>query len=234
MKKIRAVAFDMDGLMLDSEPLYRASWQQVGGQLGFHISDEFYASLLGLTQEDCERALCREFGPGFPAEEFRRRALEVWERVVEASGIPIKRGLVELLDLLDARAVPFAVATSTSHDRARSSLAAAGVSHRVPLLVGGDQVRRGKPAPDLYLAAAAAVGVAPEACLALEDAEAGLEAARAAGMRVVLVPDLKQPSGKAARRALAVVEDLNAVAGLLEIHWEGMVRGAESARGGAE
>ena len=109
-------------------------------------------------------------------------------------GIALKPGLLDLLDWLEARRIPKAVATSTRRDRAQAKLARTALLPRFVALVGGDEVARGKPEPDIFLAAAARLGEAAQHCLVLEDSEPGVRAALAAGMTPIMVPDLHAPS----------------------------------------
>ena len=125
-----------------------------------------------------------------------------------ADAPPIKKGLHQLLDLLEARKIPRAVATSTRRDYAIPRLQQCGLVDRFATITTGDQIVHGKPAPDIYLLAARTINVQPSRCVALEDSEAGVCSAHAAGMTVCMVPDLKQPSDDIRRRAQGVYDSL--------------------------
>ena len=122
--------------------------------------------------------------------------------------MPHKPGLVTFLEYLHARRVPRAVATSTATAIATDLLERAGVRHHFTVIVGGDQVERGKPAPDIFLAAATRLGSPPDECLVLEDSGPGIRAAAAAGMRPILVPDRSEPAPEVRQLAYAVVGSL--------------------------
>src|ERR1700739_565246 len=109
--RIKAVIFDMDGLMLDSEPLYRAACQQAAAKCGYTISDAFHSRLIGRNTADTEKLLSDQFGPGFPMDTFRDTYQKLKAAFVSGP-LPKKHGLDELLALLDSRRVPKAVATS--------------------------------------------------------------------------------------------------------------------------
>jgi len=206
---ISAVVFDMDGLMLDTEPIYKAAWQQASTELGFDLDDQSYSRFTGRTSADCERELVRLFGADFPMPRFRQRWQELWRLSVEDGGISTKPGLLAFLSFVKDQALLSAVATSTEAGLAEFSLRNAGIAHSFDALVSGDQVARSKPAPDIYLEAARRLECDPVECVALEDSDAGVLAATAAGMVTVCIPDLKPPSDEAAAAATRVVASLN-------------------------
>jgi beta-phosphoglucomutase-like phosphatase (HAD superfamily) len=206
---IKAVVLDMDGLMLDTEPLYKAAWQQACAELGFDLNDQFYSRLIGRPNRDCERELMHLFGPGFPMTRFTARWPELWRSSVSVRGIPLKAGLLAFLSFVDEHALLSAVATSSDRAYTEFSLQSAGLVGRFDAIVTGEQVTRGKPAPDIYLEAARRLGLDPGECVALEDSDAGVLAASAAGMVTLCLPDLKPPSEDAVRAAACVLGSLD-------------------------
>ncbi len=202
--------------MLDTEHLYKSAWQRAASSLGFLLDDSFYFTLVGRTNEAGEAALAERFAPDFPLAAFRQRWEELWRAEVEAEGIPRKPGLTELLDYLSERKMPVAVATSSDRQYASFSMKAAGLAlASFAQVVTGEQVANGKPAPDIYIEAARRLGIPPARCLALEDSDAGILSASAAGMIAVMVPDLKPPSQAARQAAFRVLTSLGEVADLL-------------------
>ncbi len=212
---IEAVIFDMDGLMLDTEPLYRAAWQRAANELGYTLSDQVFIQMIGRSARDSEEILLNEFGPAFPLAAFQNRYPQLEARFREKP-LPKKRGLDELLSLLDSKRVPKAVATSTWGKIAIPGLASAGLLDRFDAIATGDEVTKGKPEPDLFLLAATRLGVEPEECLVLEDAEAGVIAAHRAGMQVFVIPDLQLPSVESSALANGVFDSLAEVANSLQ------------------
>ena len=191
---ICAVIFDMDGLMLDTEPIYKIAWQRAAIECGYPISEELYVDLIGRSRVDGENILRGAFGSPFSLEDFRA-ACHRCETAAFAEDPPARKpGLDELLALLDSRGVPKAVATSTERMQAAAQLGGLGLLERFNIIATGDEVVNGKPAPDLFLLAAHRLGMEPSQCLVLEDSEAGVIAAHRAGMQVYVVPDLKSPS----------------------------------------
>ncbi len=185
--KRTAVLFDMDGLMVDTELLARAAWQRVVAPYGLTISDSVYERMLGRrTVESAQLVLDALPLPLSRDELVERKTAEFLLSL--AGGVPAMPGLWELLERIEQSGLSWAVATSTPRPVAEIVLGKLGVVGRYMALACGDEVGHGKPAPDIFLLAAARLGVAPAACLALEDSAAGCAAAAAAGIRVVAVP----------------------------------------------
>jgi beta-phosphoglucomutase-like phosphatase (HAD superfamily) len=214
-----AIIFDMDGLMLDTEVLYRSAWQGAARACGFDLSHAGYAELIGLGRHEAEAKLARRFGPSFSVQTFASDWERRWAEQTRST-IPIKAGLIELLDWVDAQRVPFAVATSTDAEYAAACLRKAGLADRIDCLVTGDQVRARKPAPDLFVEAARRLRVRASRCVAVEDSDAGIAAAHAAGMRPIMVPDLKPPSEQSTALAWQICQSLHDVRALLASEWE--------------
>jgi HAD superfamily hydrolase (TIGR01509 family) len=196
-----AVLFDMDGLMVDTEPIYRQAVRRAAGELGYEVSDEAYAGMVGKGPADSERALCEAMGPQFPVEQFRERYHVHRDACFTEMPIPVKPGLLELLEWLERQRIPRGVATSTYRKRAIPRLETVGLLRHFSSVTTSDQVNRGKPAPDLFLLAAESLGVRPQQCIVLEDSEAGILGAHAAGMLTVMVPDLVAPTVQARQAA---------------------------------
>ncbi len=214
--QIQAVIFDLDGLLIDSEPIYRSAWQSAAADLGYELSHDLYLSLIGLCDRDAEDALIQVFGSEFPLARFRVLWPVRWRDQVDRSGIPIKPGLWDFLKVIEKHRLPVAVATSSDTKQVHMSLSAAGLHRRFSCIVTGDQLPKGKPAPDIFLEAAGRLGVLPHHCLVLEDSEAGVLAAKAAGMTVLMIPDLKQPSPQTAALAHGVFTSLKEAAQFVE------------------
>ena len=201
--------------MLDTEPIYRLAWMRAASDFGYEIDDGLYQRLIGRSNRDAERIVRDIFGEEFPTAEFRERWLERWHEQVERDGIARKPGLDSTLELLEAHGVPKVVATSTVESEALFTLGLAGLERRFDGIVTGDRVERGKPAPDIFLASAALLEVAPERCLAFEDSDAGVRAASTAGMWTVMVPDMQAPSREALEDADRVLDSLEEAPALL-------------------
>ncbi|MCX7682958.1 MAG: HAD-IA family hydrolase [Anaerolineae bacterium] len=187
MGDIAAVIFDLDGLMADSEPLAEWAWKQILARYGHELDAHTFQSIQGLRVADSAALLCARFAlPISPEEAQAERERLVLEAI--PARLQAKPGLYHLLSELETRALPLGLATSSSLAHARLSLQVLGVAERFRAIATGDDVTKGKPAPDLYLTAAERLGVPPPRCLALDDSPPGIEAAIAAGMFPVAVP----------------------------------------------
>lgn len=200
-RALGGVVFDMDGILIDSEPLFRMAAQRAARDLGHEVTDEVYCLWMGLPPAAVEASVVETMGADFPLAAFRDRFREIWVAHTDAHGVTPQPGIAELLAALAERGVPYAVATSTARDQARRSLALAGLDRYLEHLVCGDEVTDGKPAPEIFRRAAALIDVPPEHCVALEDSEAGVRAAAGAAMLTIMVPDLHQPSAEVAALA---------------------------------
>lgn len=203
----RGVIFDMDGLMLDTEPLYRSSMLQAAHELGYSLEEELHDRLLGRGIPEWRDRLIQIFGADYP--QFRNRRRQLWEHHVQERGVAPKAGLSELLNDLDQERVLKGIATSSSKPDALLCLGP--LVKRFEAVVTGDEVREGKPAPDIFLLAAQRLALSPEQCLVLEDSEPGAHAALAAGMSVIIVPDLQQPERALAAQVHRVCDSLEEV-----------------------
>jgi len=207
-RRPEAFIFDMDGLLMDTENVYKRSWSAAAGALGFDLTDQIYLTLIGITVADCEKRLVEHFGKTFPLDRFRGDARTRYEAIVKADGIPLKPGVHAVLDWAAQGNIPCGVGTSTVTEEARDRLKRHGILDRFVVVVGGDQIRRGKPDPETFLKVAEALAHPPEHCLVFEDAHSGVKAARAAGMSVVLVPDLLPATPEIAAQASGVFPSL--------------------------
>ncbi|UCH25377.1 MAG: HAD family phosphatase [Trueperaceae bacterium] len=215
-KDHHAVIFDFDGLMLDTEPVYKLAWQHACSEQGYLLSDERYAPLIGVPTADAEVELAREFGAGFSVERFAEKWPVLWREHIAEKGLERKPGLGEVLDLLAASAIPWGIATSSVREDVSFCLEVTGLAGKAQAIVTVDEVARGKPAPDIYLEAAERLAVDPVACVALEDSNAGARAALSAGMTTIVVPDLVAPEAEVAASVHAVVPSLHEAESLLK------------------
>jgi sugar-phosphatase len=227
IEPLRAVVLDMDGLLIDTEPVWRASEKQVFGELGIRLSEDDMLATMGRRIAELV-AHWREHRPWPGAETGEPNDAAIAERVIDrmvehvrTRGEPM-RGVPEAIALLRRMGLEIAIASSSSHrliDAVCERLGLASITVRC----SADDELRGKPAGDVYLTAARRLGLTPAACLAIEDSPNGVLAARAAGMRCIAVPDPHVAGDPGYREAQLVLGSLNDLdeARLRSLGWRG-------------
>lgn len=210
-RPVKAVVFDMDGLLFDSERLHARAALAAAQEIGCPLEMDVFVKLLGTTE--ARRILIEHYGADYPFDELRaawgRRVKQLFEAELE-----LKAGVLELLDELDRHDLPRAIATSSSHATVEGHLAAHGLLQRFHSIIAFGDYANSKPAPDPFLEAAERLRVDPSHCLALEDSHSGIRAAAAAGMMAVMVPDLIGPVPEIEQLCL-VVASLHEVPALI-------------------
>lgn len=210
----RAVVFDMDGLLLDSERAILDCFDQAARESALAIAPAQWLQMVGRSEASGRAMLAHWVGPQ-QADALLARGHALY-RQRALRGIPLRPGVEALLDWLDARGLPRAIATSTRRALAVPKLEAAGLLQRFDALATSSDVAHPKPAPDVYLLAASLLGVAPAGCLVLEDSPTGVRAALAAGMTPVQVPDLLVPDAPVRALGHRIVPSLDQVRAMLE------------------
>lgn len=198
----------MDGLLLDSERLAMATFQQACRESGFEPAMAVYQRCIGSTYEATERLMREGFGAGFPFDAVAARWSAIYDQHIQTQAVARKPGAREILQCLTAAEIPMALATSTHRRNAEVKLRLAGLDHFFRTTVCGGEARRGKPHPDPYLLACERLGTSPADCWALEDSMNGTRAALTAGLTVFQVPDLVHPDPHERRLGQHVVASL--------------------------
>lgn len=215
---MKAVIFDMDGLMFDTERLVQASWQFAGEKLGYHNFGENIYHTLGFGKRDREAYFKKQYGMNFPFETFQVFSSLFFHRYIKMHGLPTKPGLFELLDYLTKNHYLIALATSSSRKTALHHLAAVGISDYFTCIISGDLVHKAKPDPEIYQLAISQLQIPCESCFALEDSYHGLKAAYLAGAKAIFVPDLLQDEGPVKDFIVAKCASLHEIITYLENH----------------
>jgi len=214
-RRVEGVVFDMDGLLLDTEIVYRAAMIEAGQVFGIGFTGEIYAAMVGKTTPECGVMLRELFGETFPVQSYFERVWADVEDLLEAE-TRLKAGVIEILDFLDDRGLPRGIATSNGKPAVERYLGRFNLLPRFNAVVAHHDVTRHKPHPDPYLEAARRIGVDPLACLALEDSHPGVRAAHAAGMMTVMVPDILDPNEEMHEKCVHIADSLHHVLDLLK------------------
>jgi len=206
--------FDMDGLIFDTERLFMTTKDGVMKEYGYTQQKDDYIHTLGTCGQQLLDILHRLYGDDYPAEEISQKCRTLVTEKIRRDGPPVKPGIPELLAWFASNNIPCCVASSTKHDIVVEYLRLAKLDKNFAFVIGGDQVQRSKPNPDIFLAACQRTDIKPEHALVLEDSENGILAASNANIPVVCIPDLKAPSEEIAKKTAAIVPDATAIISL--------------------
>lgn len=218
MKKVNTVIFDMDGVLIDSERISFKCYEEVFKEYNYTIDEEFYLKLIGRNVEGIKAKMEEKFGEDFPFDVIYKKKASLAHEVTDKNGVIVKPGVHELLDYLNEKKYKIAVASSTRKERVLQLLGQAKIREKVHFIIGGDQVENSKPNPEIFLKAAEGLKVEPEKCLVIEDSDAGIRAAHAAGMIGIHVPDMKFLEEDTKHLAYKVCESLFEVKEYLDIN----------------
>jgi HAD superfamily hydrolase (TIGR01509 family) len=214
-RRVKAVVFDMDGLLLDSEVVYCEALAATAAEMGAELPEHVFKRMIGHTWPGSAAVLRDHFGEGFDSDALRTRSVELFYEIA-AAGLALKAGVVEILDHLEARGLPRAVVTSSRRQEAERHLGHHGLLDRFDFILANGEYPAPKPDPAPYLAAAARLGLAPADVLALEDSHNGVRAAAGAGMMTIMVPDMLDATEEMHALCIRIARDLHEVRELLE------------------
>lgn len=211
----RLVIFDMDGLMVDTETVSFRAWREVMKEVGIDFTRKEFDFTLGKNNRDIAVIIKGIYGEDVPVDELFVKKIALAQRMIEDRLDP-KPGLFELFGYLEANGYRRVVATSSHRTRAEFIVKKLGLKDRIDGMVTGDQIKRGKPDPEIFLRAAEIAGAKNENSIVLEDSRTGLYGARDAGMRCIFVPDFTEPDEEINDIAFSVVRSLAEVPAVLE------------------
>ncbi len=208
---MRAVIFDMDGLMFDTESVFMKAWDYAGEKAGLGKAGYMALKTLGLNVAMSQKVWEDEFGDRYDAATIRKYSKDFLTKYYSENKVPVKKGLYVLLDYLKGEGYKMAVASSSSRQEVESHLKDADVFDYFQAIICGDMVKHSKPEPEIYLKACELLQENPKDCYALEDSRNGLLAAHRAGCNPIMVPDLWQPDEEIEKLILGKFSNLEKV-----------------------
>ena len=214
--KIKAIFFDMDGLVLDTEKLYTRFWQEAGLVMGYPMTKQHALGMRSLNRDAGLAKMKSYFGESVDYDGTRQKRIELMEAFIQKEGVEVKPGLDVLLHYLKEQGIKTAITTSSPLERTISYLSMVGLEHSFDKLITGYMVKKGKPEPDIYLYASKQFGFEPSECMVLEDSPAGITAAYHAGCHPVMIPDQDEPTKEIEEMLFAKVKSLDLVVELLK------------------
>ncbi|MDO4804704.1 MAG: HAD family phosphatase [Lachnospiraceae bacterium] len=204
MKK--AAIFDMDGTMFDTERIWKENWERVIPEFGFVHNPEFPKNVCGTSGEKMLEVI-RGFYPGIDAKAYRA-AVRAGVNAEIAVEVPVKAGLYEIVEYLKGEGVKLAVASSSQMEKIRYCVETAGLDGKFDMLFSGTEIEHGKPAPDIFIKVAEALGVATSECYVLEDGLNGVYAGIASGADTIMIIDLTEPDERAKEGCVGIYNSL--------------------------
>lgn len=212
---IKAVIFDLDGTILDTEKLLVKYWCKAANDLGFPIEREHALTLRSLTHRLVQPLFTEWFGENCDYREVRALRMKLMQEHIDKYGLDVKEGAVALLEWLGKNGYKRAVATATDIERAGKLLKTAGLYDYFDNVISASMVEWGKPKPDIYIYAAEKLGLDPSECIAVEDSPNGIISASDAGCNTIMVPDLTQPDEEIRKRLFACCDRLDNIIDIL-------------------
>lgn len=213
---IKAIIFDMDGLMIDSERVTFECYQERLKDMNLTMDEEFYKTLLGKPIKGIYQRFYDVYGNDFPIENVIQDVHQLMAERFETEGVPVKKGLVELLHYLKDNNYKTIVATSSNRDRVDKILAQAKITEFFDDSICGDEVTKGKPNPEVFLKSCQKLGVNVDEAIVLEDSEAGIQASYDSNIKVICIPDMKYPEKQYKEKTFKILKDLTEVTAYLK------------------
>ena len=207
-KNWKAVVFDMDGVIFDSERLVIKCWRVIADKYGVPNIEEACQECLGVNATETKKKFQNRYGQDFPYDEYKKEMSTLFHNNYDGGRLPMKTGVVELLSYLKETGVKVALASSTRKAVVEQELTDAGIIGYFDVVIGGDMVTRSKPQPDIFLKACEELGEAPQEAFAIEDSYNGIRAAAAGHLRPLMVPDLMPPTEEMGELAEDIFKNL--------------------------
>ena len=214
----KAVIFDMDGVIFDSERLVYEGWMELADKYGFEDFEIPYRRCIGSNAIVSKQIFLDFYGKDFPYDIYKEEQSKKYHERYDHGRLPLKPGVRELLEYLQGQQYGIAIASSTRTSLVRQQIADAGLLTYFDRITGGDQVTKSKPEPDIYLMACRELSVEPKEAYAIEDSYNGIRSAYAAGMKPIMVPDLMPPTEEMKEKSVVICKDLREAMQFMIIH----------------
>lgn len=192
--EIELIIFDMDGLMFDTEKISYIGWKEAAQKYDYKIDKDLFEKTVGANLTKTKEIYLNYFGNNFPFDLIKDERIKVSDNIIKTNGVPVKKGLYDLITYLNQSNIKKAVATSTSRSRALNLMKLVKINNFFDYILCGDEIKNSKPNPEIFLKVADKLKCSPDNCLVLEDSETGIVAAYQAGMIPIMIPDMKEPS----------------------------------------
>ncbi len=213
---ISAYIFDLDGVIFDSERAVYNEWKLISKKHGFTNLDEPYMKCIGVNAKTSKRIFLEYYGRDFPYDEYEKEMRQNYHNKYDLGKLPIKTGVIELLKSIKKKGTHIAIASSTQTEIVQGELRDAELLNYFDVIIGGDMVERSKPAPDIFLKAAAILGVVANACCVIEDSYNGIRAASSAGMFSIMIPDMLLPNDEMRNKANLILQSATELLNLVK------------------
>lgn len=207
MRKVSAVVFDMDGVLIDSEPLWRKAEIKVLGNYGILLTEDDCKRLMGLRTDEVVKQILKDFDADYSVEKITREVLDAVCVLIMEDGKTVD-GMFDIVKTLSDKNIPLAVATSSPMQVVNTVLEKTGLKSYFNTVVSAEKFPYGKPHPEVYLQACRLLGFSPTECVAVEDSVNGVISARASRMQVIAMPDIESKENKAFGASDVVVSNV--------------------------
>ncbi len=206
--EIKAVLFDLDGTLTDTEKYYQTAWPEALRYFGYEVSDDIALEFRSLGRPFAPMRFKEMFGENFDYQAVREYRKSLVEGIIRENGIPLKPGAREILGWLRENGILTALVTANNYGRAERYLKKIELFDCFDKIICADMVQQGKPAPDIYTHACSELGMEPKVTFAVEDSPNGVTSAYLAGCNVIMVPDLTEPDEELMKKLYARVDKL--------------------------
>ncbi len=211
MKNFKAIVFDMDGVIFDSESRVVECWKVIADKYGIPDIEAACRECFGCNQVIAKERFLKRYGEDFPYVEYKKEMSDLFHERYDNGNLPMMPGVVELLTYLKDNGKKIALASSTRRASVESGLTWAGIIDYFDAIICGDMVERSKPEPDIFLKACQELGVEPKEAYAIEDSYNGIRAAHRGGLLPIMVPDMMEPDDEMEELCVAILDSLNHV-----------------------